>query len=277
MKSFRGILCCLLLCSPLVYAAKDSPTPLARSLKGKIVFLRSMDLGNMLGFDSQGKPFLSEASGPFAYSAVKIEKVHESRTGLQIKGDRVALAYQTTSESLSLSDIRLIPLKDPVEITIAVDPSSPEAVDNAIEKVFAFSLQSALAGKSPAEEKADLYTIAATAPPDGRPGSSAPASIFQGGIRNVGDGVSPPKLIHAVDPYYPKKIGKKLHIQGYCLLSAVVDKNGIPNHIRISQSLNPVLDMNAILAVSQYRFEPAMYQGKPVPVLIRIQVHYRIY
>lgn len=231
----------------------------------------------MFGFDSQGKPFNSQASGPFAYSAIKIKKVQESRTGLEIKGDRVALVYQTASESPSLSDIRLIPLKEPVEITIAVDPSSPEAIDNAIEKAFAFSLESALAGKSPADEKADLYTIAATAPPDEKPGSSAPASIFQGGIRKVGDGVSPPKLVHAVDPYYPKKIGKKLHIQGHCVLSLVVDTNGMPNHIRVAQPLNPVLDMNAITAVSQYRFEPALYQGKPVPVLINIQVSYRIY
>lgn len=269
MIPLRYFLCCLLLCTPLVYAANNT-SPSAESLKGKTVFLRGMELGNMLGFDARGHAAAPFAHGPFADSALKIEKVHESGESLEIKGVRMVMVLQTSSPSPSLSDIQFIPVKEPVEITIAAGRSHPEALDAAIEKVFAFSLQDMLAGKSPDAEKADLYTLGSTAQPNKNPGSEV-------GVRTVGKGVSPPKLIHAVDPDYPKKLGKKQHIQGTCLLSTIVDANGIPIHTRLIQSVHPVLDLNAIVAISQYRFEPATYQGKPVPVRIHIEVHYRIY
>jgi hypothetical protein len=37
------------------------------------------------------------------------------------------------------------------------------------------------------------------------------------------------------------------------------------------------LDEKALEAVRQYRFKPGMYQGKPVPVAITIDVNFHIY
>jgi protein TonB len=34
------------------------------------------------------------------------------------------------------------------------------------------------------------------------------------------------------------------------------------------------LDMNAVEAVRQYRFKPAMQNGKPVAVYLNVQVHF---
>ena len=37
------------------------------------------------------------------------------------------------------------------------------------------------------------------------------------------------------------------------------------------------LDQKALNDVKQYRFKPATLQGKPVPVEVNIEVHFRIY
>jgi protein TonB len=37
------------------------------------------------------------------------------------------------------------------------------------------------------------------------------------------------------------------------------------------------LDEKAVEAVRQYKFKPSMYQGKPVPVEITIEVNFHIY
>ena len=46
-----------------------------------------------------------------------------------------------------------------------------------------------------------------------------------------------------------------------------------PSHSRLGMGL----DENALKAVTKYRFKPAMFDGKPVPVKIKIEVNFRVY
>ena len=59
------------------------------------------------------------------------------------------------------------------------------------------------------------------------------------------------------------------------VLRAIVDENGIPRNVAISQSAGKVVDAKAIAAVSQYRFQPAMMDNRPtwssVSISIRIE------
>jgi hypothetical protein len=61
-----------------------------------------------------------------------------------------------------------------------------------------------------------------------------------------------------------------------------------PQDIHISQSaadnrpaklrsIGPLFDRQAMYAVSQYDFEPGTFQGKAVPVELKIEVNRRIY
>jgi protein TonB len=43
------------------------------------------------------------------------------------------------------------------------------------------------------------------------------------------------------------------------------------------QAVAKDLDEHAVEAVKQYRFDPALLKGKPVPVEITVQVDHRIY
>jgi TonB family protein len=92
----------------------------------------------------------------------------------------------------------------------------------------------------------------------------------------VGGGVSPPKALYAPDPEYSEE-ARKARYQGTVVLWLVVDTNGLPQRIRVQRSLGKGLDEQAVAAVQRWRFEPSKKDGKPVPVMINVEVNFRLY
>ena len=66
-------------------------------------------------------------------------------------------------------------------------------------------------------------------------------------------------------------------IGGVVLVGLVVGADGLPKNLRILHALGMGLDEKAIEAVKQYRFKPAMKDGKAVPVTIAVEVNFHIY
>ncbi len=97
-----------------------------------------------------------------------------------------------------------------------------------------------------------------------------------GGVFRVGGGVSAPKTLYAPDPEYSEE-ARKAKYQGTCVLWLIVGPDGRPRDIRIARSLGLGLDEKAIEAVKQWKFEPAMKDGKPVAVQINVEVDFRLY
>jgi len=97
-----------------------------------------------------------------------------------------------------------------------------------------------------------------------------------GGAFRVGGGVSAPKPIYAPDPEYSEE-ARKAKYQGTCVLWLVVGPDGKPRDIKVARTLGLGLDEKAIEAVKQWKFEPAMKDGKPVAVQINVEVSFRLY
>jgi len=96
-------------------------------------------------------------------------------------------------------------------------------------------------------------------------------------LYHVGGGVTPPVLIHQVDPQFTPE-ARKAKYQGICMVSIIVDMNGIPQSPHVVRPLGMGLDEKAIEAIKQFRFKPALKDGKtPVPVMITVQVNFRFY
>ena len=95
------------------------------------------------------------------------------------------------------------------------------------------------------------------------------------GVFRVGGGVTAPKLITQVDPEYSDAAREAL-TQGTVVVQAVVQPDGTMSVARILRSLNPELDQNALRAMSQWRFEPGTFRGKPVPVEIDVEVSFKL-
>jgi len=97
-----------------------------------------------------------------------------------------------------------------------------------------------------------------------------------GGVFHVGGGVSAPRLLYEADAEFSEEARKVKH-QGTVVLALVVGPDGRTRDIRVVNSLGMGLDEKAIEAVSKYRFEPAMKDGKPVAVQISVEVEFRLY
>jgi periplasmic protein TonB len=99
---------------------------------------------------------------------------------------------------------------------------------------------------------------------------------YGGGMMRVGGGVSAPVLIYSVEPEFSDE-ARRAKYQGICVVSLIVDKNGMPQDIQVVRPLGMGLDQKAVAAVREYKFKPAYYHGHPVSVPINVEVNFRIY
>jgi TonB family protein len=98
---------------------------------------------------------------------------------------------------------------------------------------------------------------------------------FGGGVMSVGGGVSAPEVIHSVQPQFTAE-ARSQNFQGVVAVQLIVDSQGFPQDVRVVRQLGMGLDQEAIAAVKQYRFRPAMYEGHPVSVQMVIDVDFRL-
>jgi protein TonB len=59
------------------------------------------------------------------------------------------------------------------------------------------------------------------------------------------------------------------------LVEAVIGTNGCTESVTIVRKLHPELDKVAKQLVASWKFHPAMKDGKPVKVLVRIEVPFK--
>ena len=97
-----------------------------------------------------------------------------------------------------------------------------------------------------------------------------------GGVRQVGGGVSAPIEVYRVEPEFSEE-ARKAKISGNVLVNLWVDKKGRVTHVSVLKGLGMGLDEKAIEAVKQFRFKPAMEDGKPVTVEMNIDVNFQIF
>ena len=106
------------------------------------------------------------------------------------------------------------------------------------------------------------------------PGSGGNAG---GGLFRIGGGVSAPVPIIQPEAEFSDE-ARRAKYQGVCLVSLIVDAQGNPQNPRVIRALGMGLDEKALEAVRKYKFKPALKDGRtPVPVMITIEVNFRLY
>jgi len=96
--------------------------------------------------------------------------------------------------------------------------------------------------------------------------------IFKAGV----GGVSNPILVVAPEAEFSDE-ARRSKYQGVCVISVIVDAHGYPQSLRVVQSLGMGLDEKALAAVQGYRFKSAMKDGRPVAVMVTVQVNFRLF
>ena len=107
------------------------------------------------------------------------------------------------------------------------------------------------------------------------------ADVGANGVYKIGGDVSAPVLVSAVEPKMSEEV-RHAHFKGQVLVKINVDKNGNPTHIHVirrigANGIGMGLDESAVEAVRQYKFKPAMKNGKPVMVEMNIEVNFQAF
>jgi len=86
--------------------------------------------------------------------------------------------------------------------------------------------------------------------------------------------LSGPAPVRKVDPKYPPTLINE-HVEGEVVVYAVIRRDGSVDSIQLVRGIDEQLDANAMSALSQWKFRPAMRQGEPVELeaIVHIPFH----
>jgi hypothetical protein len=101
------------------------------------------------------------------------------------------------------------------------------------------------------------------------------------GKYHAGDGVTAPKLVYSAQPEFPKKM--RFPSVDRCTVGMTIDTDGKPIDVHILPSSKSVDNGNlaidtrmmCINTVQQYRFKPATFQGKPIPIDLIVEINFQ--
>jgi TonB family protein len=114
--------------------------------------------------------------------------------------------------------------------------------------------------------------------------AAAPAASSQSSLASeqankppyrVGGGVTRPRVLKRVEPQYSDE-ARRNKWQGVVVLEVVIDEKGKVVEARVVKSLGMGLDEQALKAAKKWKFAPGTKDGKPVPILVDLQVDFRL-
>jgi protein TonB len=106
---------------------------------------------------------------------------------------------------------------------------------------------------------------------------SAPGPGMGDGLPGYGGGIEWPRPVFQVKPQYTSE-AMRAKLQGMVTLEVVVRPDGSVGEAKVVRSLDPIfgLDHAAIAAVKVWKFTPGMRDGKPIPVLVTVELTFTL-
>lgn len=156
---------------------------------------------------------------------------------------------------------------EPASVTTTTSPAhAAQVLRQALDAIFAPDLDARMMASMPDFWK--LYYQAAAAKADFRP--SDPAVLRENQVDRKA------RLLTSFEPD-SNEYAQDAGVAGMALYHAVIGADGRPEEIAVARPIGFGLDENAVAAIRKARFEPAMKDGKPVPVVLDLIVEFRIY
>ena len=90
----------------------------------------------------------------------------------------------------------------------------------------------------------------------------------------MGGDVRPAKLVTSVSPIYPS-LAKSQHVAGDVKVDALIDANGKVTTMKVVSGPT-LLHQAAMDALRQWKYQPAMLDGKTVPMHLTVTLQFRL-
>jgi TonB family protein len=283
----HGIVVVALLLPAAAYD-KISDQDLQNEYGGQVLTLRQRYWGPQLHFDASGDFVGSGDTGPWTLAGqVRVKDIAVKNGTLRIRGQRLFLFYDPVSKSLR--DAGTLGKDDPakkyfrkkidewvasvgkVAIEVETGESEPTIADvtRSMNAVF-LAPGEALSDAVPVFWKKWLEPQSALSNSTAKP-DQTPKPVLR-----VGKEVTAPRVKYEPDPAY-SQVARQAKYQGTSELWLIIGEDGLPRDIRVARPLGMGLDEEAVRAVSTWRFDPAKKYGNPVPVMINVEVNFRLY
>ena len=296
---FRWPFVCLVL-TLFVFRLSASDTyeqELSSALTNRILILRNYYTDAQLTFDSNGQP-VSKVTRGFGPSdgRIVVQHVQLEPGKLTLSGTRPLDVFDPSSQRWQVAPTATTVS---IEMLLPAGEAANAAVPHVINTVFLKKSEVAEAECTAAEQQEFIrdsqdrlnHPKEKKAPnlPDATSLDDIHPYCLPGGdrVHRVGRGITAPRAKYAPDPKYTDA-ARSAGLQGTTVLLAIVTPEGKPSAISIQRSLGaglngklrPLgyqLDQRAVEAVSQWKFDPATFQGKPVAVVINVAVNFKLY
>jgi TonB family protein len=272
-----------------------------QNLVGKTLFLRGGYLDDTLHFDQHGQIAGNSPKGSYTLNLVQIDKVRLEKHKLQLEGVRYGLHYLgslPSEDPLETADkVKITPKKKMLRITIdrvepvtkkikkparnkkgapapptepapavpaapAVDPN--KVLDEAINNVFSHGIDQRMIAALPDFWK--IYFI----PPSAAAAQPHDSMLRQSAVDKKA------RLVSAFEPP-SNEYAQSGGVAGMATYHVVVGSDGKPGEVTVGRPIGFGLDENAVASIRKASFEPAIKDGKPVPVVLDLIVQFRIY
>ena len=104
-----------------------------------------------------------------------------------------------------------------------------------------------------------------------------PPGLGRGGVDAVpvSGNITPPIKIYHPQPQYTEE-ARRARVQGVVILEATIDRQGDVVDVRVVKGLPMGLDKSAVETALQWKFKPALENGKPVAVFFNLLVNFSL-
>ncbi len=295
-----GILFFVLLSVPPRVQGQDVQQYLRNQYQGKTFVLRGFPVGDVLRYGSSGASD-GAATGDWTTDGfVRVNDIHVSGDRLVIKAQRLTVVRPDRKELELSPRLRGIAGRRSTE-TVQVEIKAETGHNPSLDQVVAVAAKIFLTPQDSLDDlvpdywkpcvrqgiKRDSANCSFAAELLFVPGVAAPTSKASSETADAGDdspnrmvrmrnGMSPPHITYHLEPEFSES-ARAARYQGTVILMLVVNKEGTPTNLRISQPIGCGLDEKAVQAVRNWKFAPAERDGVPVDADIAVEVDFHLY
>jgi TonB family protein len=227
------------------FSADSFQAELQRNLKDQILVLRQPVAGQKVEFGETATATPAEPGSLQFDSVIQVRKIKLNKTNLTLEAIRLWPFYDEKLKRVAFT-------RTDSKLRIRIAGSSAETIRTSLVRIFLN-----------ADEMEQFW-------------KPLEVSFKDTEVFRVGSNVSAPQPLYQPEAEYPQA-ARNLKKTGTVLLQVIVGADGLVRNIQIKRPLGGGLDEKAVEAVKRWRFQPALKDGKPVAVVVNIEIGFNLY